>query len=793
MYFSPNTKQAVDIPDEPNTEEKGIDLKYNIDFFTKPQWFRGREYAWLSMVPRTFVASQHGSIIDIFKSYNLPTTVDRVSNTSHSASSRNEGTSLLDTDSTTRFVTPEHISRNWRSFEDNATAVIGHIFTESYIEHAQILCPPLPSVMGGYLNRHRTQHVALRQAFASRAWFNVLIGALIYACKRCEMPKLTQGGKEVLNPPPPSEVARSLTEPFTDLRFLPLWFVRVAAARPDLMPFLSLLRLSFTKRILSDVLFAGMFIHIKDAPTIGNLGFFVEYRVPIAYPWGDEEEAFVKENPHYACYRPPASLVKIAIAQKHAQATATSHVASSNIDVHASLGPEFAFEYDVPLDAAPFDIQVPDRPPTPSSLRSSHPEERQTMQEFFELRSDMAKSRRERQSDAQRLESDARVASRNTLLFFWRENSASRMIRVQVHSRYRRFFEDKNSGYQRRYDPHYDQVDYAVTFDPRPEDMMGSVQTFDSESLARLDRQMRFTYRNRIPELLEVERTEDDWSTDSVIEIAHHRFGFIQVPDLPTRSQQEANSLWIEVRKALQLPSTSPELCPQVIVPYISNMVTFFDGFKVDPRVEEGEIASRPGPPVQLWDLHPASFALRSSTAVRDLVRISPTHTLIGRAENCRWSLVVLNDLDALHACRLREAGLNVQDIAWHFLDRGIPCRTMVPFAGPHPEIEHNPLAIEVRIGGYKFTESDYRSYLNLRRSILLRPGVAFVAFKEGGIVWRIAREECGKLDVASLEAGPDLSGHLALSRDVVGWVDNQLSAEEIAAICGVYHVPVGA
>lgn len=181
---------------------------------------------------------------------------------------------------------------------------------------------------------------------------------------------------------------------------------------------------------------------------------------------------------------------------------------------------------------------------------------------------------------------------------------------------------------------------------------------------------------------------------------------------------------------------------------------------------------------------------------MRSIVRVGENHFNVGQVDGCTWSLIVTNHVDALHACRLKAKGHTIREVALHFLDRGIPFRAMVPveaLASERRELTRRTAhTIEIRLKGYEWKDEDYAQYCRLRRAILLSPGVGFAAFQHGGVVWRIAREELGKLPVAAFEAGPDLSGVVELSTDVKGWVDNRLSNETVAAICGVYHVPSG-
>lgn len=783
LYFSPNVKNPVQIPEYHSPKWDPEDLKP--EFFGRPQWYRGIDYAWIPMVPRFVDISQHGSIFEVFKDYDIPTSADRVV-----------------VDGSDRYMIPYNIQQRWKAFEYGASIVIGTLFEHSNLRSTQVLCVPPPDALGGYTRLHKSAYIAIRQAYRSRSWFNVLTGTLLYVCMRASRLRPTRGGqeifdstKDILSASMAPEHAKDTVDP---VEFLPVWFVRVAGIHPELVPFLSMLRVSFSAA-LSYVTYTGMFIRIKDMHESGlaGLSFFIINRVPIFYPWGTDEENHVKDHPHLACYRPPISLVRAALARKQQAERAaqpgeneTSSMSDMQIDTN------YAFYSDFSLGTPPeYDHEI-DRPPTPSSIHSGHNPDFFTMQEFFQKRGVINAGRRERETMDGRLQREAKVQTRNSTIYYWRENSNACMIRLRISSRYRALLEDKESGYQWRYDPFTDEVDYARTFDPKPEDLMCSTDKFDSVELSRLDRQMRDGRRKRIPELQGRERIEPDWSADSALDVASFRFGFTRTKDAAVRCQSEANDMWHKVRTYLQFRQFTTGPCPSDIQPFVSTLLTFLEGFRPDER-EEGELEQDEQlhpvhPYAELWDAHPFNNTLSHSTAVRELRRLGPKHVLVGQAEGCSWSLVVLTDVDALHACRLREAGLSVKDVAWHFLDRGIPCRTMVQTTTQLNSQHSDRPAIELRFGGYSFQESDYRSYRRLVRNMLSRPGVAFAAFKYGGIVWRIAREEYGKLDEGTLSAGPDFTSGTGFTGDVRGWVDNELSEADVALLCGVYLVISG-
>ena len=372
LYFSPNSKHPVEVPPFHPPEWEPQVNELNLDFFFTPQWYRGRPYAWLCMVPRAVAECQNGSVFEVLKDHNLPTSAEEIG--------RN------------RYIIPLDLQQRWKSFEERIGAVLGAMIDYSNIETAQVYSMPIPERMGGYTRVHTSERVALRQAYQSRQWFLVYVGTLIYSCMRGWSLKATREGKQINYHPtdfPSAQMTSS--EQIEPLKFLPVWFIRVAAVHPNLVPFLSLLRFTFSN-FLSYVSHVGMFFRIKDILALGSLGFFIRHRVPICYPWGDDEEDYVRRHPSAACYRPPLSLIQDAIVRKQQEADAErvehpndggnfDSFTSDFMDANSYFDhPDFFRD---PLPSTAFD---PDRPPTPSSLGSGHDADFYSMQDFHMIR-----------------------------------------------------------------------------------------------------------------------------------------------------------------------------------------------------------------------------------------------------------------------------------------------------------------------------------------------------------------------------------------------------------------------
>lgn len=98
VYFSPNTKHPATVPPfhPPTWDPKIHELQ--LDFFFTPQWYRRKMYAWLCMVLRAVEPSQHGSVFEAFKDYNLPMTAEKI----------DKGC----------YIVPQELQQHWMVFEN---------------------------------------------------------------------------------------------------------------------------------------------------------------------------------------------------------------------------------------------------------------------------------------------------------------------------------------------------------------------------------------------------------------------------------------------------------------------------------------------------------------------------------------------------------------------------------------------------------------------------------------------------------------------------------------------------
>jgi hypothetical protein len=162
------------------------------------------------------------------------------------------------------------------------------------------------------------------------------------------------------------------------------------------------------------------------------------------------------------------------------------------------------------------------------------------------------------------------------------------------------------------------------------------------------------------------------------------------------------------------------------------------------------------------------------------------------------WMVSLPNVVDALYVCRLdHTGGLRIKDfeVARELLYHGIQFSTLLPIS-PMPLSTTPPIAVPVRLAGYKFTEEDYYAYEQQRAAFLSDTRVARAALLRGGIVWRLAVATLSFDDVLE---GPTTAATLQRRGIVVRTSDNSLelcddglSQLELDIICGLYHCHTG-
>ncbi|KAG1721850.1 hypothetical protein EDB19DRAFT_1646156, partial [Suillus lakei] len=91
------------------------------------------------------------------------------------------------------------------------------------------------------------------------------------------------------------------------------------------------------------------------------------------------------------------------------------------------------------------------------------------------------------------------------------------------------------------------------------------------------------------------------------------------------------------------------------------------------------------------------------------------------------------------------------------------------------------------RAFGWQPDKYEYMDY-EVRRNRLLRMPHVRVAVAQGGILWRLCKQELA----AVIPSGPSTDVHFFADASSCKYLFDTLSEEEIDVLCGVYHVDTG-
>jgi len=151
-------------------------------------------------------------------------------------------------------------------------------------------------------------------------------------------------------------------------------------------------------------------------------------------------------------------------------------------------------------------------------------------------------------------------------------------------------------------------------------------------------------------------------------------------------------------------------------------------------------------PDAEIWDLARGNrLSLGMSKRLKYIRRIGPLFVFdFGHHATCQWKLAVYKPSIALWLCRLDDR-LDERELSLELTRRGIAHRTLISLSADSICMPPS-LPLPVRLPDYKFSEVDYKSYLSATKTLLRRRRVARVALMAGGIAWRLAVEQSFEL-----------------------------------------------
>ena len=195
-------------------------------------------------------------------------------------------------------------------------------------------------------------------------------------------------------------------------------------------------------------------------------------------------------------------------------------------------------------------------------------------------------------------------------------------------------------------------------------------------------------------------------------------------------------------------------------------------------------------PATDTWDLRRGNrLPLGSSNRLKYLKRFGSLFVFdFGTSATCNWILAVEKVSIALWLCRLDDR-LDERELSLELSRHGMPHRTLIPLrTSPIHMPASSPLP--VRLEGYTFTQSDYDTYVSTTKNLLRSRRVARVALMAGGIAWRLAVEEGFDLvyDGPTFGLSRTRAGVRYATEDP-GWEywDDDCTTREIDQLCGAY------
>jgi hypothetical protein len=601
--------------------------------------------------------------------------------------------------------------------------------------------PPVPSEHG-YNRGHATLAIAIRQARRSRDWFVLWMGILAYVMASCG----TFAENLDENPPPWAKVLHE------------------SQCRPDIINRLLASQLACSPNTAR----VGCFYDTGSDIVRKSLAFYFGHHIPIWFKIDGVSQAYFAAPYRSALKKLLApSSEQIQAAKNHFANSASASSESNVLDVVE----------DRPRSGTP--------PPPNSGQRLG-----ETWQEFFARRqerySKIVETEQQRQARENR---DRNPGYRHAGIFEWKRNSADVLIRTKAR---RIEFEELREHYspsQTRFDAYANEWDFCEEFGEYDRDReTDSEDDYDTplpppQSMSQAPPPPpQSTSQALSPPSGPLEAVE------YVYKVLRLRLGYVsplQGGAHHSRSTDINVKDWEAAVTALGA----------VVIPDPKHFPDCREIMRFIRAISEGTGKKPEG---DVWDLaldcrlyinHRNIMSSVQCLSSRDLV----LHHL-NRDDGFDWSLSVTSVVNLFNAMRL-DLRATKYTVARHFLDHGVAFRTLVklpPTFRPLPP-PPDPLWFvkikSIRCSDTVFTTADYTAYESHRRLILSQVH-ARAALLKGGIIWRLAREDIGLNDVLDGPSSMALKHGIGFCED--GFLDDELTTEELDGICGVYQCFTG-
>ncbi|KAF8832042.1 hypothetical protein HHX47_DHR1001031 [Lentinula edodes] len=280
--------------------------------------------------------------------------------------------------------------------------------------------------------------------------------------------------------------------------------------------------------------------------------------------------------------------------------------------------------------------------------------------------------------------------------------------------------------------------------------------------------------------------------SETIEDIAHHRFGFLKRPNQDRREVVVLPRLWKKVLGLLGCgrPPVPDGPDDHIKLQIINLVMQLLDAVDLRHAPQEYDLAIRNGlmkPQIPfevdvLTSYHGHHFLIQAQDAT----------------DNEPYLIALRSAATVLEIAR-RTWGPGTVDIIRCLIEEGLPFNTLM--ASYPPRLckvipRHRPAVLGFRPAGFRPNLQDYRAY-EVVRDEFLRSARGRAALLGGGIVARLARDVVNKDDVYdgptvhALQEGEHALCVWEVGRGRAFW-DDQLTTEEIDLICGTYEVATG-
>jgi hypothetical protein len=563
---------------------------------------------------------------------------------------------------------------------------------------------------------------------------------------------------------------------------------------------------------------AGTFVRLgRENSFDPQIDWFVEFGVPVWYEWTNEHVS------RFGRFAPLEYQLQEVLTIVHSSPSPPSPPPPSS-PTCTTRETDFGFDR---VSSSGTPLTSHGLSSTPASPRADPyampPISMVQMDTFFRLRDARIARLLERETPQQRsarLSREAQPPTKNARVFEWRNNGSGEYVSEEVCKKDRQSTLDFYSGDQSRYNAvlnewhvcelwgeYPDDDDYFPTYegdDRSADDAVAPTSSdlhFDEAPVEDLLLPAPAPSEGDVPKHVNRRALQLE---GEILTIASLYLGYTPCVPLPTvdtlNDEKKRKSfcrcfglIWNQVQTAQEA----------FAFPSVAAVIDFFYRLASNSNIQANE-----------WDLvkdnpHPIVLSPRfqqfrpiySTIKARDERGMPQTKRLVlymldlGPTSSAPWKLAVKSAQDALMICRL-DSNFDEYNIVEFLLTNGIPFHTLQPSTtvSRTPNVHHTNIRPLTRPEGYSFHRRDYTAYRKHCHAILDHPR-GRAALMHGHFIWRLAMRSVRWEAVYGGPSGSPNPDEMLIATDPstnMEYVDDKLSEDEQAALCGTYHCFTG-